>query len=428
MSRPPPVSSPRAALAPLFLTVFIDLLGFGLTIPLLPYYARAHGATAFEVSLLSTAYSAMQFAFMPLWGALSDRVGRRPVLLWSVAATAVAMALLGFARSYPELVLVRLFQGVTTANVAVAQAYIADVTPPNERARAMGLIGMAFGLGFILGPFAGGLLAGVSHAAPGLVAAGLSVANLALAWRRLPESLPRRDPAAPTSSTAAAVRDVLLDTLSLRALRRVMGLPGTAALAALFFCHVLAFTHLESTLALFWCDRFGLTERETGYTFAFVGLVVAGVQGGAIGPLVRRFGERTLLRAGLAALAVGMFATAFLRAPAGVDVSRCSTAVTAWEFVRRMGAAWPVIAVISAGNALVMPSVSSLASKLAPTGQAGVVLGGQQSASSLARVLGPALAGLLYQRVGPGAPYVAAAGGMLIALALSLRVRTPSAA
>jgi MFS family permease len=126
--------------------------------------------------------------------------------------------------------------------------------------------------------------------------------------------------------------------------------------------------------------------------------------------------------------AVGMFATAFLRAPAGVDVSRCSTAVTAWEFVRRMAAAWPVIAVISAGNALVMPSVSSLASKLAPPGQAGVVLGGQQSASSLARVLGPALAGLLYQRVGPGAPYVAAAGGMLLALALSLRVRAPSAA
>ncbi len=419
------MSSPRASLAPLFLTVFIDLLGFGLTIPLLPYYAREHGASAFEVSLLSTAYSAMQFVFMPLWGGLSDRVGRRPVLLWSVAATALAMGLLGFARSYPELVLVRLFQGLATANVAVAQAYIADVTPPQERARSMGLIGMAFGLGFILGPFAGGILAHTSHKLPGLVASGLAVVNFGLAWRRLPESLPPRGAARPA---APAVASVVLDTLTLRALRRVMSLPGTGALAALFFFHVLAFTHLESTLALFWCDRFALTERETGYTFAYVGLVVALVQGGAIGPLVRRFGERTLLRVGLAMLAVGMLATSMLRAPAGVDVSQCSAAVGAWEFVTRMGVAWPVVALVAAGNALVMPSVSSLASKLAPEGSTGVVLGGQQSASSLARVLGPALAGLLYQRVSPGAPYVAAAGGMVLALLLSLRVRAPAAA
>jgi MFS family permease len=219
---------------------------------------------------------------------------------------------------------------------------------------------------------------------------------------------------------------VIADTVSLRALRRVLALPGSAPLAALFFCHVLAFTHLESTLALFWCDRFGLTARETGYTFAFVGLVVAGMQGGAIGPLVRRYGERTLLRVGLAALAVGMLAIAGLRAPAGVDVSRCDLPVGGWDFVTRLGVAWAVLAAVSAGNALVMPNVSSLASKLAPAGQTGVVLGGQQSASSLARVIGPALAGVLYQRVGPGAPYVAAAVGMLLALALALRVRGPS--
>lgn len=423
MERLPIVSSPRAALASLFLTVFIDLLGFGLTIPLLPYYARAHGATALEVSLLSTAFSAMQFAFMPLWGALSDREGRRPVLLWSIAATALSMALLAVARSYVALVLVRLFQGITTANVAVAQAYITDVSPAGTRARAMGLIGMAFGLGFILGPFVGGILAHVSPTLPGLLAAAFSAINFLLAWRRLPESLPPRDA---TTAVPPSIFRVVADTLSLRALRRVMALPGVAVLATLFFFHVLAFTHLESTFALFLCDRFGLSARETGYTFAFVGLVVAGVQGGAIGPLVRRFGERTLLRVGLASLAIGMLAFAVLRAPAWVDVSRCDVVVLPEAFVARMGPAWIVLAMVSFGNALVMPTVSALASKVAPVGQAGVVLGGQQSASSLARVLGPALAGMLYQRLGPPAPYVAASLGMFVAWMVSLRVERPS--
>lgn len=414
------MSTPRAALAPLFLTVFVDLLGFGITIPLLPYYARLHGASALEVSLLSTAYSAMQFVFMPLWGAVSDRVGRRPVLLGSIAATVLSMALLGFARSYPELVAVRLLQGITTANVAVAQAYIADATPPQERARAMGMIGLAFGLGFILGPFLGGVLAHRSYVLPGLVASGLAALNLALAWRRLPESL------TPTARKVHAnLRETLYDNLTLRALRRVLSLPGMAPLAALFFCHVMAFTHLESTSAMFWCDRFALTERETGYVFAFVGFVVAMMQGGAIGPLARRFGERRMLQAGLTALAFGMFATAMLRTPAGLDVSRCDRAVAFGDFVTRLGPAWAALAVISAGNAMVMPSVSSLASKMAPEGSTGVVLGGQQSASSLARVVGPALAGWLYQHLGPSAPYHAAGVGMLAALGLSVTLRAP---
>ena len=419
-------------LAPLMLTVFIDLLGFGLTIPLLPYYAREHGATAFEVSLLSVAYSAMQFVFVPVWGALSDRIGRRPVLLTSIAATAVSMAMLGFARSYAELVIVRLIQGVATANLATAQAYIADVTTSENRARAMGLIGAAFGVGFILGPFFGGWLAQFSYKLPGLWAAGLATLNFFLAWARLKESLApvRRTPQGLTDPPRPGFVDVaarvLYDLFTFRALRDALRIPGVGTVAALFFVHILAFTQLEATFALLLCDRFTFSARETGFAFALIGVVAAVVQGGMLGALVRRYGEVWLLRAGVVSVGVAMAAIALTPRGDGVTGAGVCTAPLAFGQIVERG--WRLLlplVVVSAGHALVMPNVNSITTKLARGESYGGALGATQSAGSLARVLGPALAGVLYDRLGMSSPYWVASLGMIAALGLALAVRQP---
>jgi len=401
----------------LILTVFIDLLGFGLTIPLLPLYARTFGATALEVTLLAAAYSAMQFVFVPVWSTLSDRVGRRPVLLVSIAATAVSMALLGFARSYHELLLVRVVQGIATANIAVAQAYIADVTEAEDRTRAMGMIGAAFGVGFILGPFFGGVLAHEGPALPGLAASALSLLNLALAWRGLPESHPHR----PAAERGAAWR-VVRDQLALRALRDAGRTPALAALVATTFLHVVSFTQLEATFALHLCARLGFGARETGFAFAFLGLIVALVQGGALGRVARRYGEVVLVRAGLAMLVGAMARNASLPALAGAD-PLCRDALGAAAVFTR---SWVLVAAIVAtavGNALVTPSLSTLVSRTTSHGAYGASLGAQQSAGALARVIGPSAAGVLYERYGSGAPYWCACGGMVAALAVAASLR-----
>lgn len=410
---------PKPRLAPLLLTVFIDLLGFGLTIPLLPLYARTFGATALQVTLLGAAYSAMQFVFVPVWSALSDRVGRRPVLLGSIAATAVSMALLGFARSYPELLLVRLLQGIATANIATAQAYIADVTEAEDRTRAMGMIGAAFGVGFILGPFVGGVLAHESARLPGLAASALSVINLALAWRGLPESVRRRTDAPPVDRWR-----VVREQLAMKSLRDALRTPALGALVVMSFLHVLSFTQLESTFALHLCARLGFGMRETGFAFALIGLVVAVVQGGILGRVARKYGETALVRTGLTLLVAGMALTAMLPAAAGANPS-CAGGLALATLVARSSVLVAAIAVTSVGNALVTPSVSTLVSKVASRDGYGAVLGAQQSAGALARVLGPTTAGLVYERWGSAAPYWLACAGMIAALSTAWTLRAP---
>src|SRR5436190_21778848 len=237
----------KASLGTLFLTVFLDLLGFGLVVPFLPKVARSLGASNFTATLVAASFSLMQFLFIPLWGRLSDRVGRRPVLLWSIAASAVGMGLLGSARTLPMMFIARMWSGIATANIAVAQAYIADVTTPETRARGMGIIGMGFGLGFIIGPFVGGELGrfemlGHKGTLAALTAAGLSVINLVLAMMTLPESLPPERRGQPGS------RRKIFDLEALRAVSRLPGL-GVAVLIAFFV--IFWFSGLEVTFSLF---------------------------------------------------------------------------------------------------------------------------------------------------------------------------------
>jgi MFS transporter, DHA1 family, tetracycline resistance protein len=398
-------SAPR--LGAIFLTVFVDLLGFGLVLPFLAKEARdTFGVSELTATLLGSVYSLMQFLFVPVWGRLSDRVGRRPVLLWSIAGTALAMAGLGsglaWGGSIAWLFAARMFGGVATANLGTASAYIADITKPEERAKGMGLIGMAFGLGFILGPGIGGALAripvdGRHGAVPCFAAAGLSVVNLVWVAFGVAESLP------PEKRARAPRRK--LAPLNIEAMRGAFALPGVALAIAVNFIVILSFTNLDQTFTFFCGDLFGIDERGTGYVLAFIGLVAALVQGGLVRPLAKRFDEATLMCAG-----------AFVQAVAFAGLATAGG-------LRARGLLFASGGLLALGNGLTQPSTPAFISRRAPADQQGATLGTNQSFSSLARTFGPAVGGWLYASLGPRAPYTAASLGMVVALALALGLR-----
>jgi MFS family permease len=386
----------RASLATIALTVFLDLLGFGLVVPYLPGVARAWGATDFVATLLGTAYSAMQLVFVPYWGQLSDRVGRRPVLVGSCAASILGFLLLARADALWMLFAARLWTGVSASNLAVAQAYIADVTGPRDRTRGMGLIGAGIGLGFVLGPVLGGLLEPVSPlgrpgALPAYGGAALALVNTLLAILFLPESLPpdRRG------------KRRAVSPFDLERYRAALRFAGTAPALALNFVLVLSFAAMEITFRLFTEDAFAMSVRQTSLVLGFVGVVLIGAQSLVLPTLSRSFGERALVRAGLVVEAFGF---------AGVALSpRAGTT-----------ALYAAMGTIALGSALTNPSLASLVSKRADAASQGTVLGVLQSSGALARVAGPALAGLLYGSIAREAPYVAGALGMTVGAALTL--------
>jgi MFS family permease len=398
-------SAPR--LGAIFLTVFVDLLGFGLVLPFLAKEARdAFGVSPFVATLLGSVYSLMQFLFVPVWGRLSDRVGRRPVLLWSIGGTALAMGGLGvslaWGNSIAWLFAARIFGGIATANLGTASAYIADITKPEARAKGMGLIGMAFGLGFILGPALGGSLARIAiagrhGAVPCLVAAGLSLVNLVWVAFGVGESLPpERRARTPRRSLAP---------LNVEALRASFALPGVALAIGVNFLVILSFTNLDQTFTFFCGDIFGIDERGTGYVLAFIGIVAAAVQGGLVRPLSKRFDEPTLMRAG-----------AFVQALAFACLAVAGGA-----------RARPLLflggGLLALGNGLTQPTTSAFISRCAPADRQGGTLGTNQSFASLARTFGPATGGWLYANVGALAPYTAASIGMVVALAFAFGLR-----
>ena len=397
-------------LGPVFLIVFLDILGFSLVLPFLAEESRStFGTSELTGTLLASVYSLMQFLFVPVWGRVSDRFGRRPVLLWSVSATAVGMAGLGLALLRADTVVwlfvARAASGIATANLGTASAYIADVTKPEDRAKGMGLIGMAFGLGFILGPGIGGALStlsigGRTGAVPCFVAAGLSVVNFVWTWIGLRESLPPERRAKGKRS---------LSPLDPSAAREAFARPGVAIAILVNFSITVSFTVLDQTFRFFNKDLFHMSALDTGLVLAFIGVVAALVQGGLIRPLSRRFAEASLIRAGTAIQALA-FATIAASPSFGREVLYAGGAL------------------LALGNGMTQPSVGAFISRRADPRAQGATLGTNQSAASLARMFGPSIGGWLYGAVGPRSPYVLGAIGMALAMLVAFGLERRSAA
>ena len=341
----------------LFAIVIVDLIGFGVVIPILPFYAESYGASATVLGLLLTCFAAAQFIFAPVWGRCSDRWGRRPVMLSTIAGTAVSLVILGAATTLPWLFAARILGGIFGANISVASAYITDVTEESERTKYMGLLGASFAVGFILGPAIGGGLAPFGYDVPIYFAAGLAAINFVAAIFQLRE--PRRLAEAPHR-------------------RKRFQLPESRQVRLLclaYFIFVFGISQLETVFAFFMMDKYHWDATEVAFILVFLGVLMAGVQGGAIRPLSRRFGERKLLLAGT--LLVGPMLAA-------VPV----TATVAMMLLP--------LALSSIGRGLVHPSLLSLVSQAAKPEERGFVMGTFQSAASAARVFGPLAAGALY--------------------------------
>ncbi len=376
----------KSPVAIVFVTVFIDLLGFGIIIPLLPFYAESFGASAFAVGLLSTSFSLMQFVFAPLWGRWSDRVGRRPIILIGLFGSFLAYLAFGLANTLTTLFVARIFAGIAGANISTAQAVMADITSPENRAKGMGLVGAAFGLGFIFGPAIGGFFSQWGLEAPAYFASALSLANFTAAWFLLPETLK------PEHRAKTRVGRV-------EALRRALARPHLPLLLLVGFLVVAAFSGFESTFALFAERRFGFTAASIGYMFAFIGLILVIVQGGLVGRAAKLFGEHHIVPVSLALVAVGL-----LMLPAASSLA--SLLVTQ--------------AVLAAGMGFNSPSLMSLISRYSAAEDQGGVMGLTQSLSSLGRVVGPAWGGFAFDRFGIGSPYLSSAAVMGLACVVAL--------
>ena len=383
----------RLARSPLFLmalTVFIDITGFGLILPLLPFWAERLGAGPVGVGLILTVYALAQFLFTPVLGSLSDRYGRRPVILISLLIEALGFALTALAGALPVLLLARFIGGMGSSNLGSAQAVVSDVTPPEGRARGMGAIGAAIGLGFVVGPAVGGVLTALGATVPFWAALGVALVNALLVWRFLPETRKRR---AAQADHAGKPRKV-----ALLGGWRSLHYPAVARLVGISLLFTIAFTAMETVFPLFSQRVFGWTAEQNGYIFTYVGVVVVIMQGGLVGQLVKRVGEKALLVSGLALLAVGL---ALL------------------PFSATLGVLLLALGLLSAGEGAVSPASSALLSFAGPPEAQGETLGLAQGVSGLGRVIGPLAAGSLFA-LGLGVPFWAGAALVLLAALIAL--------
>jgi MFS transporter, DHA1 family, tetracycline resistance protein len=389
---------PLAAFATLWLTLFFDLVGFGIIIPVLPFYATSFGASPQTVTLLSTTFSLAQFAAAPVLGRISDRVGRRPVMLVSIAGSCISMLVLGLAGALWMVFLARVVSGLCTANISTAHAYVADRVAPARRAKYMGMMGSAIGLGFVFGPAIGGLLSRPDHPElPFLVAAGVAGINWVMALLWLPESLRPARASAPVPAVPRSRTRAIKESL--------WGTPlGWVVLVNL--CFFLAFSSMESTYALLLEAVLGWGAQETGALFALLGVVIFVTQGVLVGRLVGRVGERNTLL-----LSMSLLFVAF-----------CTLGLMSVAWLAVLGSA-----MLACGNGLTTPSINALVSRASQAGDQGFNMGLASSAASLGRIVGPATAGIVFERVGPGVPMlVSAAVVALAALVVLRRVRVPT--
>ncbi len=358
----------RSPLLVIFVTVFIDLVGFGIVIPVLPYYVEGtkFNATPRTVGILFASYSVMQLIFSPILSRLSDRYGRRPILFFSLLGTSLGFLILGFATTLWMLFLGRIIDGITGGNISTAQAYIADVTTPENRAKGMGLIGAAFGLGFTFGPAIGGILSRWGIGVPFFFAAALALANAVLLYFTLLETVTPDHPARASSATGRWSQ-----------LAQAIKQPRLTYVLVIYFLFVVAFSIMTTSFALFTMYRFGFDPLHNGYFFMYVGIIGAVIQGGLIGRLVKLFGEMPLVLAGALLFAVSLFAIPLTGQGTGLAV------------LLLIGGAFAV------GNSLATPSLQALASRGVGGGEQGGLFGVIQSVASLARVVGPVLAAFL---------------------------------
>jgi multidrug resistance protein len=385
----------------IFLTVFIDMVGFGIVIPVLPLYAEHFHATPVQIGWLTGIYSGMQIVFVPILGRLSDRFGRRPILIVSLAGTAIGFLIMGLASSLPLLFVARIIDGASGGNISTAQAYIADVSTPENRSRAMGLIGAAFGLGFTFGPMIGGIMSRISYGAPFYFAAALAAVNVVLLYFILPESLSAEYRSTPRKR--ARLAEVFQHGHA-----RLFG-----TIVATYFFTVTGFAIMTTLFALFTEKRFGFDAHQTGYVFGFIGIISVILQGGLIGRLVKMFGETALARAGLLLLAFALFSL---------------------PLVPTIPMLLLVCAALAIANGLVNPTLNGLASQMIDRSWQGRALGLMQSAGSLGRLVGPLLGGwlLMFDLSRPLAsyartPFFASAAILLVAFALALGFQRPAA-
>ncbi len=387
-------SSERKGLPPLLiigLIAFVGMLGYGIIIPITPFYAQSFGASDFVVGLLIGSYALMQFIFAPLLGRLSDRYGRKPLLVLSLAGTVGSLILFGLAHSLLLLFLGRILDGITGGNISIAQAYVSDVTTDENRARGMGVIGAALGLGFIVGPAIGGFLSrGENYHLPIFVAAGIAFVSMVMTAIWLPE------PARAQRHPASQAR-----TIDVTRLFRSFTHPRIGRLLSITLLIGLAFTAFETTFALFADDRLGFGSTQTGYTLAYIGVVVAFVQGGLIRRLAHKYGEARLIVSGSIALGLGLLVLGFTQ--------------NIWELLL-------IGSLIALGEGVLTPSLSSLISLRSAPNERGQNLGLYQSMGSLGRVIAPLAGTWLLDNVSEASPYVIGGVLVLAAAALGLRV------
>ncbi len=375
----------------LFLTIFVSLIGFGIIIPLLPFYAQTFGASPTTIGLLFASFSLAQFIAAPVLGDLSDRWGRRPVLIFSLLGTVLSFALLALAHTLTMLFVARIIDGLSGGNITAARAYIADVTPPEERSKRYGLIGAAFGLGFILGPALGAAFAHISYTAPIWAAVVLSAAAAVLAFVWLPE--PERHQAAKVPAWWVAIGDLV---------RR----PGLGVLLAVDLLYWSTFAVYQTTFALYGQRRFNWDAPHIGYILAAFGLLGVMIQVRVVGAVARAIGDKRTLVAGLACSMIGFALTSVAHT---VPVFLVALVPTAF------------------GMGLCSPTLISLVSQSVDATEQGLVQGTAGALESMGRAVGPIWGNVVLQRLGEGVTYGAAACVFAVAMALSTGVRTPTA-
>jgi MFS family permease len=383
----------------ILVTVFLNIMGLGLILPVLPFYARAYGADGTQVGLLFTTFALLQFLASPVFGGLSDRFGRRPVILFGLFGQVAAYLLMGFSTSLGMLFLSRIIAGATAGNISATQAYVADITPFRDRTRAYGLVGAAFGAGLLFGPALGGVLTLLDIRGPAFGAAGLVAVNLVFAYLVLRETLPpeRR---ARTSLAGQINPFAVLVPLVRRPMLR-------GPLVATFLLNV-ALTGFQANFAVFAGSRFGLGPTDVAALFVASGLANIAVQALLVPRLSARWPDSSLVLAGSVMYAVGNLATGFTPVPSGF---------------------WGSVPLLTGGYSFTRGPLTSMVTKLVAPTEQGMANGGIQATISLGGVFGPIWAGIVFESVAPSAPYWTAALAIaLAAVALALRTRPKLAA